>query len=85
MASARKTFNLTEDLARAVAREAARQGRPESAIAREAFEEYLTARSSSKLKTWVGKGRSERAIRHEQLHDELAEVLAERDETERRG
>jgi metal-responsive CopG/Arc/MetJ family transcriptional regulator len=85
--SARKTFSLPEDLARAIEREAARQGTPESAVAREAFQEYLASRSTSKLARWVGKGRSTKDIKdidHEGLHEEIVQILEDRSDAEHR-
>jgi metal-responsive CopG/Arc/MetJ family transcriptional regulator len=82
--SARKTFSLPEDLARAIEREATRQGTPESAVAREAFQEYLASRSTSKLARWVGKGRSTKDIDHEGLHEEIVQILEDRSDAEHR-
>ncbi|HEX9706198.1 MAG TPA: ribbon-helix-helix protein, CopG family [Steroidobacteraceae bacterium] len=73
--TARKTFSLPDDLAQGLEREAARQGRDQSAIVRDGIEMYLASQQSPKLDGWVGKGRSKRPVDHEALHEELAEVL----------
>ena len=74
--TARKTYSMPDDLARSLEREAARRGLPESAIVREGMQQYLASRRQSKLSTWVGKGSSDAPLDHNDLHGELAEILA---------
>ncbi|MBI4729408.1 MAG: ribbon-helix-helix protein, CopG family [Acidobacteria bacterium] len=71
----RKTFSLSDDLARALEREAESQGRPESALVREGMQQYLASLSTSKLARWVGKGRSQEPLDHESLHEGLVDIL----------
>lgn len=74
----RKTFSVPDDLARALEREAASQGRPESALVREGMQQYLASLSTSKLALWVGRGRSEEPLDHESIHESLVEILEEK-------
>lgn len=73
--TSRKTFSLPDELARRLEQEAARQGRDQSAVVREGIEMYLASQRSPKLDGWMGKGRSDRPLDHEALHDEVAAVL----------
>lgn len=76
--TSRKTFSLPDQLARRLEYEAARQGRDQSAVVRDGIEMYLAAQRSPKLAGWMGKGKSERALDHEAVHEELVKVLEDK-------
>lgn len=75
---------MPDELARALEREAPRQGVPESALVREGMQQYLASLSTSKLALWMGKGRSKRTVRHDTDHEELVDVLEKKHPARRR-
>ena len=80
----RKTFSLPDELAHALEREASSRGKPESALVREAMQQYLASQSTSKLSLWVGKGRSKKQPDHKS-DAELVAILEKKHRTARSG
>lgn len=90
MSMTRRTYSLSEDLARRVASAATKEGKPSSAVVREALQRYFAGSTAPELPDWVGmiddaRAGSERTPLDEQIVDVVLEAVTEKSGPKKRS